>query len=282
MYHHKNKKQEDQDVRVPQLFKQHLESKNDYEQIMVHAPDKITSKETLMHTTTNEPFMPARLYFKFINRKKLLKALERRKCIDRHDENTFIITYEEEAKNVNLDVACDEVPEELFPIILAKAQIVSSSEIHVDVRSFKRAMEIIKFLYKYVGPEFLYLTHVATYNRFIKVTSDNIQGLMNLDYDALFSKENLQNGGFAWNEIVDKTTGDVCKIESSENSDINTVPIVKKIPISGTKPELSRLQFILNLNMAVAHEHLKGNTSCTVGDIINKAIYAPIEKNRQE
>ena len=222
-----------------QLFKKNIVSENDYERMIVHGNDELKpDKETLLFTSTNEPMMPVRLYFKFLNRKNLFRALERRRCVNWENENHFIISYWEEARNMNLDVAYDDVPEDLFPILLANGRIVSNSEIHVDVRSFKRALEIINFLYKYIGPKFLYITHVATYNRYMSATSDNIQEVMNLNFDELFSDVNTEDDGLS--KELAKSGVPISQIDNQIEKMIDQpIPTIRKIAVNGSKSELT-------------------------------------------
>ena len=51
------------------------------------APD--LSNESLVHTATGEPFMPARLYYLVTDKQKLIKALLALKCVSRYDEDSF-------------------------------------------------------------------------------------------------------------------------------------------------------------------------------------------------
>ena len=90
---------------MTQIIKKETISKNGHEKIVMHIPEDWDQKErALISTTTGELFMPARLYFKFMNKKDLVKALARRHCIDLFDNDTFNISYWEEAKTVKLEV----------------------------------------------------------------------------------------------------------------------------------------------------------------------------------
>ena len=72
----------------------------------------------LIMTTTEELLMPVRLYYTIHNKKSLIKALRKLKCVlfSEKDDNHFIISYHKEAKKFNLAVPYQEVPKELYPI----------------------------------------------------------------------------------------------------------------------------------------------------------------------
>ncbi|MCD6056428.1 MAG: hypothetical protein K0R12_1390 [Gammaproteobacteria bacterium] len=242
---------------------------SDNERILTYSPTGLKEGErALMQTSTGEPFMPARLYFKFLNRKNLLKALNRLRCVDWNDDNCFIISYWEEARYIPLSVPYDGVPEDIFPILLAKGRIVNS-DIYIDVRSFRRAVEMIKFLYKQVGPKFLYITHIAIYNRCISTSGDTIQDIVNMDLDDLFSSANMQMEPLL--DRANKDPKDSTEIGERLEKIINEpLPVIQKLTVTGTKQGLSSLEMKLMLNLMLAMEYWNGNTSCTLMDIINK------------
>lgn len=255
-------------------------SQNEDEKFVFSGSGEFESgEEKILMTSTNEPMMPVRLYFRFVNRKKLYKALQRRHCIDWDSESDFMLSYWEEARHMDLDVPYDEVPEDIFPILLAKGRIINNSEVHIDVRSFKRAVEVIHFLYKYIGAQFLYITHIASYNRYLTATSETLSEIMNMNFDDLFSDVKTQMD-FPFEE-VSRNKGAFSSTEWAKHLDkmINSpLPVVTKLPVKGTKAELSRINTVLMINMALAQEYWEGNTTCTSMDIIGKVFNHMLEK----
>lgn len=235
---------------MTQVIKKEIIRKDGYEKIIVQRPEDWDQKKTaLVSTTTGELFMPARLYFKFMNKKSLIKALERRNCVDLFDDDSFNISYWEEAKTVKLQVPYDEVPENVFPVLLARGSFVGPSEIHIDVRSFDRAIGILRFLNKYIGPKFMYATHIATYNRLIGTQEKDAENILNLDYDEIFSNEKLQQA---------EAKQDFSKFSDNENNDSEEsaqekfeailkkpIPVVRKTPVKNNQAGLNQLQFSL-------------------------------------
>lgn len=233
-----------------------ITKKNNYEKIVMHMPKDLDEKgKGLIATTTGEFFMPARLYFRFLNKKALIKALDRRYCIDWEDDNTFIISYWEEAKILDLEVPYDEVPDEVFPVLLAKGSFVSPEEVHVDVRSFERAMGILKFLNKYIGLNFMYATHIATYNRLSEIQGKNTEDIRNLDHNEIFSEAALQQIN------PEREFSELFAAEKSEDNPeelkkqwkeileqpIPPLPVVQKFPIKNSRLGLDQLQLSLTL-----------------------------------
>jgi len=232
---------------MTQPSRKHL-YEHENERILAYAPTEIKEGEkALIQTTTKEPIMPVRLYFKFLKRKPLVKALSRLRCLDWEDEDHFIIAYFEEARHLPLSVAYDEVPEDLFPVTLAKGRI-RNSDVHLDFLSFRRAAEMAKFFY---------ITHMATYNRYLKVSEDDLPDVANMDFDELFSDENIQEG-------------EPNSFEELEASMNRPVPVTQKLDVRGTKEGLAAMEMKLMINLIYAQECANGNTDCTLMEILAK------------
>lgn len=252
---------------MPQIEKKEIISQYGHEKIVMQMPEDWDQKErALISTTTGELFMPARLYFKFLNKKSLIKALERRYCIDLRDDDTFNINYWEEAKTVNLEVPYDEVPENVFPVLLARGRFVGSSEIHIDVRSFERAIGILKFLNKYIGPKFMYPTHVATYNRFIGAQDKAPEDILDLDYDEIFSEEKLQQAE-EYNEFPDDSEEDAR--EKFEAMQKQPIPVVRRIPVKNTPVGLTQLRLSLTFAQLFAEAYWDGKEDFGPRDMLS-------------
>lgn len=219
--------------------------------------------------------MPARLYFKFLNQKNLVKALTKLRCLEWENDSQFSISYWEEARSLPLGIPYDGVPEEIFPILLAKGKIVGA-ELLIDVRSFQRAVGMIKFLYMYLGPDLLYVTHIATYNRRFAALGETLPDI--LAPDKLFSDDNIPTGTvFNKNDFhkIPETAGDIDQLKFRLDAAINQpLPVIQKMPVTGTKQGLDALEARLLMNMVIAKEHWDGNTTCSMGDIIHKMVEA--------
>ena len=173
----------------------------------------------LIMTSTQELFIPTRLYYKLHNIKALIKALRRLKCVLFHEEdaNHFIISYYKEAKKINLGVSYQQVPKELYPVTLADGYI-RDSELHIDTKSLARAVELIDFLAKSINPSgVMEITAIAHLNKASTAANeDEYYEWCNKNYDELFN--NI--------EITDHNIGlleSVKKIKDSYNDESESV-----------------------------------------------------------
>ena len=254
---------------MTQITKKEKISKNGHEKIVLQMPaDWNQKKRRLICTTTSEIFMLARLYFKFLDKKSLIKALERRKCVNLQDDYTFNINYWEEAKTVKLKVPYDEVPENVFPVLLARGRFVGSSNLHIDVRSFERAIGIVKFLNKYIGPQFMYPTHIATYNRFMGAQGKDTEDILDLDYDEIFSEEKLQQAEQDDSELSDYDSNEA----NRKKLDVllkKPIPVVRRVPVKNTQVGLDHLQLSLNFAQLFARAYWDGKENLVPMDMLS-------------
>ena len=158
---------------------------------------KSIEEPKLIMTSTEELFMPARLYYKLHNKKALIKALRKLKCVLflQEDENHFVISYHKEAKKMDLAIAYQEVPKELYPIALADGYIVGNSELRIDTKSLRRAVGIVDFLIKSIIPSnVIEIIAMANYNKAAAARNEKeYYQWFNINYDELFNNISISD-----------------------------------------------------------------------------------------
>lgn len=158
---------------------------------------KSIEEPKLIMTSTEELFMPVRLYYKLHNKKALIKALRKLKCVlfSQEDEDHFVISYHKETKKIDLAIAYQEVPKELYPIALADGYIVGNSELRVDTKSLRRAVGIVDFLVKSIIPSnIIEITAMANCNKATAVRNEEeYYQWFNVNYDALFDNISISD-----------------------------------------------------------------------------------------
>jgi len=144
----------------------------------------------LLLTGTDELYIPVRLYYKIYNQHGLLKAIKKLKCIYfSEDDNThFAISYFKEAKKLDLGMHYQDVPAELYPINLADCYLKPNSILCIDLKSLRRAVEIIDFLHKHIRPQnAIELTHLAHSNQVTTCRNEeDLEKERNTDHGSLF------------------------------------------------------------------------------------------------
>jgi hypothetical protein len=211
-----------------------------FSQPSVNAPGTI-----LVNTSTNEPLMPVRLYYTIENPKQFITELTKLKCVDSYDDNSCIINYEHETKNLGLKVAYNEVPEGLYPIILASC-ISKVNGIHINLKSFKRAVLLIGFIDRIVPRDIAKITHVATYNRLIFSSSmeSTAKFIEDKNYDNIFAEDKMTiRGKQNFNPYI---------ADKDQTSLLSEQPIVEKFPAYFYEDGIKRIECLLNFRRTIA------------------------------
>jgi len=153
-------------------------------------------------TTTGEGCMPMRLYYTVYDKATVIRQLGKLKCTGIVDNMHFHISYHKEAKKFGLETRYKKVPKQLFPVVLAKGDFVSDTQLHIDVRSYERGLALIPFIDKYISRDAMKITEVATYNEIITDPK--------FTFEQLFSEKNgpLARRDDALNRFMDSVDTD--------------------------------------------------------------------------
>lgn len=250
------------------------------EQFSLASNDLVSETQSfVLTTTTSEPFMLIRLYYTIHNKIVLKNRLAALRCVDFDDSYNFVINYHYEAKNIGLDVEYDKIPKKLQPIILAKGKIIDKTSMVIDLRSFERGSCIIEFLNRYISRDIAEITHIATFNKMHKVTRKTAADVMNIDYDILFSEENVHQP----NKGIEQLMSDVEHMTSMEERQKSLVDfmsetatkepiLIEKYPVHYYEDGIDSIKVNLKFQQLLAGEHLNGNKSANMHQLISKII----------
>lgn len=245
--------------------------------------------DTVIYTTTNEPMMPARLYYKVHNEDLLVRALKKLKCIGFESKKHFVLLYYKEAKNLNLEVHYQDVPEECYPVVLATGCIKQGSILHLDLKSLQRAVCIIDFLGKHIPPTIMEITSFAHSNKLTVIqNSQEIQELLEQNFDHIFLDSNIHNINHVinLNDVVGKeilaSSPDKAMVNESlamfmpyvEEEDIANYPEFERISIHYNRQKHDNLIVWLSIRAVikelVATTHYEGNKNYSSKDALNE------------
>ena len=203
-------------------------------------------KKLLQATITGEAVQPIRLYYQIIDEERLIRSFEQLRCMDFDNVNDrWVWLYAHESKALKFMKPYSSIPAELHPIVIGSFFLRNDDELFLDLRSFERAIEAISFFDKHVGRAVARITHAAVVNRLFDA---NEQFVPNLD---IF---------FGSNEFTEKDTG-------------RRTPEVEKFPVHFYEDGISSIKLVLRMRQIMACEHWKGNTDCTLSDVIKRAVY---------
>lgn len=243
-------------------------------------------EKQLILTSTGELYIPIRLYYKIHNKHALLTSLKKLKCcaFENNQKEHFIISYFKEAKRIPLEVDYQDVPEELYPVTLAEGYI-RGNNLCIDLKSLRRSVEIIDFLYHYIKPSNAIELTTLAHSNYATGCNDKeeLEKLAQSDYSELFddlecddieqkleeyikqaqkqqtdtNKENSE----IMSECLDRMMSDI------EYEEQHNYPKYEKSSIKYDEKEHDELLRILTLRFVikekVAIEHYDGNRGYT-------------------
>jgi hypothetical protein len=249
-------------------------------------------EQKLIMTSTEESFMPVRLYYKLHNKKSFIKALRKLKCVlfSDEDDNHFIISYHKEAKKIDLAVPYQEVPKELYPITLADGYIVGNAELRIDIKSLRRAVGLVDFLVKFIPFNIIEIAAMANYNKVISVRSEaEYYQWFNVNYDELFNNisttdynAELSNIGQKIQDFYESSDEEIKekqreefdkKVLSLKQQEIDYYPDAEKIALhynrSAHVEMINMLRFRAIIKEVVARKRYDGDQHFTSFDAID-------------
>ena len=202
--------------------------------------------ERLLQTTlTGEVVQPIRLYYQIVDKKRLIDRFKQLRCMDLdRTNNRWVWLYSHESKMLKFRKSYQSIPKEMHPIVIGSFFLRNGDELLLDLRSFERAIKAIPFFDKHIGPDAARVTYAAVVNRLFDVKEQFFPNL-----DVFF-----------------------CSDEMTENNMDESVPEVEEFPLHFYEDGITSIEASLRLRQIMAFEHWKGNTDCTLFDVIKKAI----------
>ncbi len=242
------------------------------------------SQPVFLTTTTEEPLMPVRLYYIVHDRNALLKIIKPLKCIVTYDQTSFIVNYDNEIKKLAFPKEYQKAATQMgSAIILANCKIISENKMHVDLKSFSRAVKLIQFIDQYIPREVAEITHAATYNEIFSATSyeKGFAAVAYKKYDKIFASDrlseiNLEEKIHALRDsVADESDQElVCrKVVATLESDMKQpLPLVEKFPTNFYEDGINQLELTFAFRTKLAIEHVKGNKNYSMLDIMRECM----------
>ena len=202
-------------------------------------------------------------------------------CMDFDDQgDRWVVHYEDEAADiVQLKKSADDIPPKERPVSIASLFSPEDSLMYVDVNSFDRMTELIKFLHRFVDQRIALPTHFQLYNVFSTVRDDQPS------HDMLFGTEPVPRP-----QEYTEMNPFINRLDQGEDHETVIRDIMQHLEGNIGKPldrvetltlfyddeyetfedEANRLAMLLSGRMIVASEHYKGNTAFSLHDLLNR------------
>ena len=246
--------------------------------ILPHIEESFSRNEqVLLGEITGEVMLLGRLFYKYRVLKDVMKQLNRCDCIQFISQNTFYVLYVAETSEcANFSVAVEDIPEDVFPAVLAKGVIHKNGTIEIDVNSHLRLFAVYTFMKRHVKGA--YVTAAGLRHRYCyslptddadSISAENIQ---TLNYDRFFSAEACGKGlGEAKNEVEllesfdEKDEKNFIRLSEKFKSPVD---IIEFFPLNSTHFSKMRLTIKMAFSITAAKLYHEKGQIPTRGEVI--------------
>ena len=233
------------------------------------------SGKQLLMTMTGEMHQPVRLYYEVPDQAAVLKTFTKLRCLDDDQDNhRWVWLYQGEAKKLKFHKSYSAIPRQMRPIILGVCRFPSAQDMTIDVRSCERATQAVVFFDRYLPRSIARVTHVAIVNRLFPITAEGLP-----DLEGLFAPD--QGTAIDGEAILRSMAASLQTIQDPQqrldraftlmaHQSHELLPEVEKLPVHFYTDGIRSCEMALCLRQIVAFEHWRGNTACTLGEVIQK------------
>ncbi|MEL4896885.1 hypothetical protein [Crocosphaera sp. Alani8] len=249
-------------------------------------------QSNLITNITGEPYQPARLYYYVTNKKTVLGVFNKLKCTEYYEKSDhWYWFYKEEAQKIRFQQSYNKIPKENRPIPLGYFRFMSDNLMILEVRSFQRVIEAVKFFNTRINWRAAEPVRLGIVNKLFGCSPDETPQPPNsfaefFDQDdvVVYTPEDLEE------EIQDiiaqhETEEEQNKAISAhmEEKSKHPLPETEEIAVSIHDEGLSILEMALRMKHIEAWEHWQGNKDFTQYNLIQSMMEnMPSEQNISE
>jgi hypothetical protein len=240
-------------------------------------------EKTLIATYTGEPSQPVRIYYQVVNPKTVLGVFKKLRCVYFEQAlKRWRWLYDHEAKKLRFETSYSKIPKEAKPIVLGDFFWRGETELLLEVRSFDRAIEALKFFEKHINPRAAKATKLRVVNRFFAASRPNVAELLESPYDRYFDGdevvipkliEELQETKEVQESREEGEEFQKGRLQELEEELKKKSPEIEEISLEfhrDDSPVWSGLQLALTLRRIEARAHFAGRKNFSRYDLIEE------------
>ncbi len=235
------------------------------------------SEKEIGTTVTGEIFQPIRLHYQVFNLHKIEKDFNRLRCMEFDtSKNRWVWLYNEEAKSIDFENKFSSIPEEIRPIIIGSFVWKGSDALVLDVRSYERALEAIKFFDKEISRSTAKVTHCSTVNKIFEVNASTVSNFDNFfennkDMIEIKPEETIERMKKACLPINNQPNLEA--ITSFLENDLERFFEVEKFPTHFYEDGIKSLKASFILRRIIAMERWCGNITYSYKDALSRLMH---------
>ncbi|MDJ0844000.1 hypothetical protein [Crocosphaera sp.] len=244
----------------------------------------MTTTQTQLNLITNitgEPYQPARLYYHMTNQKTVVGVFNKLKCMEYYEKSDrWYWFYSEEAKKIRFQQSYNKIPKDSRPVPLGYFQFISDELMILEVRSFQRVIEAVKFFNTRLNWRAAEPVRLAIVNKLFGCTPEetpqppnSLAEFFDREDIVIHNPETLEE---EINEIISQYETEEEKDQAvtayMEEKSKQPLPEIEEIAVTVHDQGLSILEMALRMKHIEAWEHWQGNQDFTQYDLIQSML----------
>jgi len=234
------------------------------------------AEQTILATMTGEHFQPVRLHYRVFDRKRLLRAFEKLRCVDRDQTQLrWVWLYDFEARNLPFEKSYAQIPKQYHPIVIGSFIPRSEDRLVLDLRSCDRATLAIPFFDKHLPRSVARVTEAEVVNKLFSAEDSR------LTPDQIFDRQETKVcDPEAYVRALEELTAHVRDPQeklriASEYMTARAkqpLPEIERFPVHFYEEGIQTFETTLTIRRLVAFQHWLGNTAYSMYDVIQEMV----------
>ncbi|MEA5533871.1 hypothetical protein [Crocosphaera sp. XPORK-15E] len=251
----------------------------------------IQTQENLITNITGEPYQPARLYYQVSNKKTVLGVFQKLKCMEYHpSSDRWYWLYIEEAKKIRFEQSYNKIPKDVQPVPLGYFSFIDDEIMILEVRSFQRLIEAIKFFQTRLNWRAAEPLRLRLVNKFFGSLPNetpkpptSFAEFFDRDDIIIHSPEALEQELMAVESQYETREEKEAAITAyMQEKSKEPLPEIEEIAISIHEEGMMILEMALRMKHIEAWEHWNGNKDFTQYDLVQNMIASLPDNSDQE
>ncbi|MEC4805842.1 MAG: hypothetical protein SAJ12_19015 [Jaaginema sp. PMC 1079.18] len=229
---------------------------------MIYANPAEQTPAQLVVNPTGEPYQPARLYYTIHNKKTVMRAFQKLRCMEYEPKNQYWLWYyEAEAKKLRFDTTYNKISPEFKPVLLGAFIFRSETEMILELDSGLHVPIALDFFDKRINRRAAEVTKMRLVNRFYTTEDDeekatNREYTLDSDRVVLPSEDDLI-------KMLEGCENEEERIQALRNymEDVTQKPLpeIQEMPVNYYEEGLNGISLIVELHAVEALERWRGN-----------------------
>ena len=230
----------------------------------------MAQKKPPLFTTTGGLYQPARVYYQVFQKKTVVGAFKRLRCMAFDpSQNRWVWLYEQEAKKLKFKKPYNQIPRQSRPVVIGAFTFRGEAEMRLDLRSFDRVTKAIEFFDKHINRRAAKVAKLRVVNKLFSSEQKQARQLLKKSFDDFFDREDIPPPkAEALIKEIERLKEADADIEKKRQAAFNWLeqlseeafPEVEELPIHFYEDGISQLELMLSLRQIEAMEHWRGNT----------------------